>query len=236
MKPVLIIQNDALEGAGQLGSLLHTRGYQQAVMLGWEADYGLLKPSDFSGLVVLGGAQGVYEAQAYPYLLDEIKLIQSFIGMALPCIGLCLGAQLIAAALGGEVKQNATRELGWHGITLSEAARSDAVMSAHPQTAPAFHFHGDFFQLPPECTGLASSALTGCQLFRYRKNVYGFQYHAEIDPQLLEVMCQSNADYMKANGADADAVIEQSQPLLEAYMQRCAVVLNAWIDLMEDAE
>jgi len=238
MKPVLVIQNDAKEGAGLLASLLTSRGFRQMTVLGWQADYASpdasLSPANFSGLVVLGGAQGVNETEAYPYLSDEINLIQYFIAAGIPVIGLCLGAQLLAAALGGRVQSNTSKELGWHDITLSEAGRKDRLMSAHPEKALAFHFHGDYFTVPPGCLSLASSAMTGCQLFRHN-NAYGFQYHAEVDMALIEVMCLNNVDYMAANGADAVSVIEQSRLLIEDYMQRSANILNAWIDLMEEA-
>lgn len=237
MKPVLVIQNDAKEGAGLLASLLTSRGFRQVTVLGWQADYvsadSLLSTVNFSGLVVLGGAQGVNETEAYPYLRDEMNLIKQFIAAGIPVIGLCLGAQLLAAALGGSVQQNADKELGWYDITLSEAGKNDSLMSAHPGKALSFHFHGDFFTVPPGSLNLASSAMTGCQLFSYN-NAYGFQYHAEVDMALIEVMCLNNVDYMAANGADAVSVIEQSRLLIDDYMQRSANILNAWIDLMEE--
>jgi GMP synthase (glutamine-hydrolysing) len=233
MNSVLIIQNDADEGAGVLGHLLEERGFEQKAFLGWEAEYTALQPSDFAGLVVLGGTQGAYETDTYPYLLDEIKLIQSFIGSGLPVIGVCLGAQLLATALGGVVQPNDSKELGWHDISLSTEGRSDGLMAQHPETALGFHFHGDFFTTPPGCVSLASSEITQCQLFRYKENVYGFQYHLEVDQPLVEVMCMNNREYMAANGAEAQAVIDQSQSLIGEYMQRSAIILNGWIDLME---
>jgi len=234
MSTVLVIRNDAKEGAGHLGSLLNTRGFDQKVLPGWEADYGLLRPTDFSGLVVLGGAQGAYETDAYPYLSDEIRLIQSFIDAGLPVIGLCLGAQLLATTLGGEVKQNANKELGWHDIQLNAEGLADPLMAGHPESASAFHFHGDFFTTPPGCVNLASSDITHCQLFRFKENVYGFQYHVEVDQPLVEVMCLNNVEYMAANGTDAQSVVDQSAVFIDEYMRRSAAVLNSWIDKLEE--
>lgn len=235
MKPVLVIHNDVREGAGQLDRLLLARGFEQNNALGWEVDYAMLKPGDFSGLVVLGGAQSVYEAEAYPYLRDEINLIRSFVDAGIAVIGICLGAQLLATALGGKVQPNVSKELGWHDLTINEEGRRDGLMCMQPETALAFHFHGDFFTLPPACVCLASSAMTGCQLFRYKENVYGFQYHAEVDQDLIEVMCMSNIDYMAEDEVDAYAVIDQSKKLIADYMQATASILNAWIDFMDEA-
>lgn len=234
MSTVLVIRNDAKEGSGQLGRLLEARGFDQQVLLGWEADYNELNAVEFSGLVVLGGAQGAYETETYPYLVDEVKLIQSFVDAGLPVIGLCLGAQLLATALGGEVQQNAIKELGWHDIQLHKEGMDDALMTGHPESASAFHFHGDFFTAPPGCVNLAGSDITHCQLFRYKENVYGFQYHVEVDQPLIEVMCLNNVEYMAANGVDAHSVVDQSVPFIDEYMQRSAVVLNSWIDMLEE--
>jgi GMP synthase (glutamine-hydrolysing) len=235
MSVVLVIKNDAKEGAGQLGSLLYARGVDQKVLPGWEADYASISSSDYSGLVVLGGAQSAYETDTYPYLSDEISLIQSFVDAGLPVIGLCLGAQLLATALGGEVRQNANKELGWHDIHLNANSLADPLMEGHPENASAFHFHGDYFTTPPGCVSLASSEITQCQLFRYKENVYGFQYHVEVDQPLIEVMCLNNVDYMAANGADAHSVVDQSKAFIEGYMRRSAAVLNSWIDKLENA-
>ncbi len=233
MNKVLVIRNDAKEGAGQLGSLLKARGFDQLEVLGWEAEYASLKPQDFVGLVVLGGAQGAYETDTYPYLANEIDLIIAFMEKELPVIGLCLGAQLLATALGGEVKQNTQKELGWFDIRITDEGQQDALMKQHPASATAFHFHGDYFETPPGCVNLASSDLTHCQLFRYRHNVYGFQYHVEVDFPLIEVMCLNNVDYMASNGVDARAVVDRSRSMLDDYMIRSGTILNAWIDMLE---
>ena len=233
MKPFLIIQNDAHEGAGQLLALIHQRQLMSRTMLGWDVDYNNIQPNDYCALVILGGAQGVYEIDKYPYLQDEINLTNAFIAADKPVIGLCLGAQIIATALGGEVLQNKQKEIGWFDINLSEGAMYDDLMMMHPQITKAYHFHGDYFRLPPECVSLAKSELTECQLFRYRNNVYGFQFHAEVDQDLIEVMCRTNADYMQINGYDADKVIKESKTQIINYQLRCSSILNKWLDKAE---
>jgi len=233
MKPFLIIQNDAHEGAGQLLTLLQQRQLMSRTMLGWNINYKNLKQSDYCALVILGGAQGVYELDKYSYLQDEINLTNAFIAADKPVLGLCLGAQVIATALGGDVLQNQQKEIGWFDIKLSEGAMNDNLMMMHSQIAKAYHFHGDYFRLPPECVSLASSELTECQLFRYRNNVYGFQFHAEVDQDLIEVMCRTNADYMQSNGYDADKVIKESKAQILDYQLRCSSILNKWLDMAD---
>ena len=233
MKPILIIQNDANEGAGQLLTLIHQRQLKSQTVLGWDVDYKKLVLNDYCALVILGGAQGVYEVDTYPYLKHEINIINAFIELDKPVIGLCLGAQLIAKALGGEVLQNQQKEIGWFDIKLNEVATNDDLMMRHPKIAKAYHFHGDYFSLPPGCVSLAKSELTECQLFRYKNNVYGFQFHAEVDQDLVEVMCRTNAEYMQINGYDADKVIKESKIQVINYQLRCSSILNKWLDKAE---
>lgn len=232
MKPVLIIQNDAKEGAGQLSTLLTGRGLQQETVFGYDADYSSLKARDYSALVVLGGAQSAYETEEYPYLTGEMELCQAFMDEGQPIAGFCLGAQILARALGGEVVPGAKKEIGWYDLTLIDAGADDAILGTHPKTLLAYHFHGDRIETVPGAVNLASSALTECQLFRHGTNVYGFQYHAEVDAPLVEVMCRNNADYMAANGFDAEAIIAQSTQALPPFEQSCKEVLERWIDLV----
>jgi GMP synthase (glutamine-hydrolysing) len=232
MKPVLIIQNDAKEGAGQLSTLLTERGLQQETVFGYDTDYDRLSAGDYSALVVLGGAQSAYETDAYPYLSSEIALCRDFMDAGKPIAGFCLGAQILARALGGEVVPGAEKEIGWYDLELTDEAASDALMREHPRTLLSYHFHGDRIQEVPGATNLAISALTRCQLFRHGDNVYGFQYHAEVDQPLVDVMCRNNADYMASNGFDAEAIVEESRTNLLAFAEACRQVLNRWIDLI----
>lgn len=232
MKPVLIIQNDAKEGAGQLATLIAQRGVGQETVFGYDTDYDKLDPDGYGALVVLGGAQSAYETDEYPYLTREIALCRDFMEAGKPIAGFCLGAQILARALGGEVVPGAEKEIGWYDLVLSEAAADDAILETHPKTLLAYHFHGDRIETVPGAVNLASSTITSCQLFRYGSNVYGFQYHAEVDQPLLEVMCRNNADYMASNGFDAEAVIAESKKNLPVFAEACKGALNRWLDLV----
>jgi GMP synthase (glutamine-hydrolysing) len=232
MKPVLIIQNDAKEGAGQLSTLIAERGLGQETVFGYDTDYGQLAANEYGALVVLGGAQSAYETDEYQYLTDEIALCHDFMQAGKPIAGFCLGAQILARALGGEVVPGATKEIGWYDLVLSEAAADDAILETHPKTLLAYHFLGDRIESVPGAVNLASSDITDCQLFRYGSNVYGFQYHAEVDQPLIEIMCRNNADYMASNGFDAEAIIAEGQKNLPTFAEACKGVLNRWFDLV----
>ncbi|MGH6734589.1 MAG: type 1 glutamine amidotransferase [Methyloceanibacter sp.] len=232
MKPVLIVQNDPKEGAGQLTTLLSARGLKQERVFGYDTDYDRVGSAGYAALVVLGGAQSAYETETYPYLAREMALCQDFMQAGKPIAGFCLGAQILARTLGGEVVPGAKKEIGWYDLTLTEDGAGDALLTGHPKTLLAYHFHGDRIENVPGATNLASSVMTPCQLFRYGSNVYGFQYHAEVDEPLVELMCRNNADYMAANGFDAETIIGESRRHLPIFAGACKQILDRWIDLI----
>src|SRR5680860_792702 len=176
MKSILVLQNDSVEGAGRMSTQMTERGFEQHIFLGWEADYDRLNRNDFSALVVLGGPQSAYQTEEYPYLLDEIALCQDFLDKRKPIAAFCLGAQLLALAVGGEVVSGEYKEIGWYDLRLNSAAADDPLLADHPEALISYHFHGDCIRDVPGCTKLASSALTPIQLFRHGDNAYGFQY------------------------------------------------------------
>jgi GMP synthase (glutamine-hydrolysing) len=234
MPPILIIQNDPHEGAGQLSGLLAERKIKHDTVFGCVAQFRSLSPKAYGGVVVLGGAQAAYETDKYPYVQNEIDLCSSFLDAGKPIAGFCLGAQILARALGGDVISNEQKEIGWYDLTLTKAARDDPLMHDQPNRFAAYHFHGDVIKQVPNALNLATSEMTEWQLFRYGRNAYGFQYHAEADQELIETMCRNNAQYMAANGFDPNVVIEESRKRIGDFERRCADVLKAWLDFCGD--
>jgi GMP synthase (glutamine-hydrolysing) len=107
----------------------------------------------------------------------------------LPVLGVCLGAQIVAAALGAKVTRNpAGKEIGWHPVTLSEAALEDRLWRGVAPTITPFHWHGDIFEVPTGAVSLASSEKTPCQGFRYGNSVYALQFHIEATPESVAAM------------------------------------------------
>ncbi|CAA2141986.1 type 1 glutamine amidotransferase [Hyphomicrobium sp. ghe19] len=236
MLPVLIVQNDPQEGAGSLATLMAKRGLSQFIVQGFNAPYAELTPERFSALIILGGAQSAYETEAYPYLEREMALVTAFMSADKPIAGFCLGAQILAAALGGDVCAGAQKEIGWYDLTLRDEAADDPLLKGHPKTLLSYHFHGDVIRHIPNGIVLASSEMTPWQTFRHGQKAYGFQYHAEVNRSLLADMCRNNESYLAANGIDADALIVASQPHLADFEHHCAGILERWLDLFSIAE
>lgn len=179
---VLIVQHEPGEGAGSLAAHL---GEVQLVRT-WAGEKVPRTLDDARGLVVLGGGMGVYEQERLPHLRDEIALLQSAVADGKPVLGICLGSQLLAAALGGTVAATGRQEIGWYRIKLS--AGQDPLFNDAPRDFVAFHWHGDAFTLPPGAVPLASSTMTPLQAFRFGTRAWGVMFHLETDADVLQAM------------------------------------------------
>jgi GMP synthase (glutamine-hydrolysing) len=127
---------------------------------------------DAAGLIVMGGPMGVYEEARFPFLRRERNLIERALADRVPVLGICLGSQLLASALGAPVRKGLRKEIGWHPVYLEDAAGDDPLFRETPVEFDAFHWHGDVFDLPTGAVRLAHSSLTEYQAFRYGENAY----------------------------------------------------------------
>jgi GMP synthase (glutamine-hydrolysing) len=137
-------------------------------------------------VVVLGGPIGVYESDDYPFLTSEIALIEYRLSRNLPTLGICLGSQLMAKALGGRVFKGPVKEIGWGTVDLTDAGRSSCLGALQDRDAAVLHWHGDSFDLPPGATRLASNDNYENQAFAFGRNALALQFHLEADPRQLE--------------------------------------------------
>jgi GMP synthase (glutamine-hydrolysing) len=184
--------------------------------------------ADQAGLIVMGGPMGVYEQDKYPFLLDEMRLIESALTLGRPVLGVCLGSQLLAAALGAEVKQGERKELGWHAVTLAESAAQDLLFAGVKPEFWPFHWHGDVFSLPRQAVSLASSRQTLCQAFCYGKNAYGILFHLEVTPRQISHMLEDFAEELREAGGEAAEITEQTARYLPALQEIAGGVFGRW--------
>ena len=142
----------------------------------------------FDWLVIMGGPMGVYEAAKFFWLKKEKEWILSAIEAGKTVIGICLGAQLIAAALGAKVYPNKQKEIGWFPVSLTAAAQTHALFKDFPHSFTVFHWHGDTFDLPNQALHLMQTGACANQAFIYQNKVIGLQFHLEAMPRNLRHM------------------------------------------------
>jgi GMP synthase (glutamine-hydrolysing) len=186
MRAWAILQHVPYEGPGLIAALARERGLavEQRHLYRGES---VPVVEELAGLVVLGGPMGVADLAAHPHLSAEIELLAAASAGGLPVLGVCLGAQLLAAALGGEVFRGEQPEIGPGHVTLSDAGEEDPVLGPAGPSLPVLHWHQDTFTLPPAAELLASSDSYVNQAFR-RGNAYGLQFHVELDVELARAM------------------------------------------------
>lgn len=144
----------------------------------------------YSGLIFLGGPMSVNDE--LPFILEEMRLMERAALREMPMLGVCLGSQMMARALGGRVYRNSQQEIGWFEIELSQAGRRDAVLGCIGERETVFHWHGDTFDLPPGAELLASSQRTPHQAYRIGRSTYGFQFHLEVTPAMIVHWCKED--------------------------------------------
>ena len=181
---VLIIKHVDIEGPGLIESCLKQREISNQILcLG--TDVPLPKPEGFTHIVLLGGPMNVYEEDHYPFLREEDLFIKEAIQRGKRVLGICLGAQLIAKALGAKVSKAPVKEIGWYDVSLTEEGAADPWFASLPKTFRVFQWHEDTFEIPRRAKLLATSTAVPHQAFRYGDNAYGLQFHLEVTPEMI---------------------------------------------------
>jgi GMP synthase (glutamine-hydrolysing) len=185
-------------------------------------------------LIVLGGPFGVYETETYPFLVREIGILERRLALGRPTLGICLGAQLMAKALGARVFPGPVKEVGWGRIDLTAAGRASALKPLSDDGAVVLHWHGDTFDLPEGAIRLASNANYQNQAFSYDERALALQFHLEADGAALENWYSGNAGDLEAVQMPADALRAQTMRISQAVRMRGAKIFAAWLRQISD--
>jgi GMP synthase-like glutamine amidotransferase len=238
VKRAIILQHTPTEGPGRVAELLAARGVAWEVRALHQGDPVPAALAAGELLVVMGGPMGVGDAgsPAYPFLAPEIALLAACVARDEPVLGICLGAQLLAAGAGAPVYPNtrpgpdgrpvAAREVGWGEVDLIGADR-EPILAGLPARPLVLHWHGDTFDLPAGAVHLAATAACRNQAFRLRGRQVGLQFHCELDPTTIATWVREDADYVRAaNGPEGGARILADTERLHA------VALPIWDRLL----
>jgi GMP synthase (glutamine-hydrolysing) len=219
-------QHVPFESPGHIEQWAKQRHHAQTLTRFYAGD-GIPPIADIDWLIVMGGPMGVYDTARYPWLDNEKGFIRQCINEKKLVTGICLGAQLIAAALGAAVYPHISKEIGWYPVHLTEAGKADSIFSELPDTFTVLHWHGDTFDLPEGATLLASSSVCRNQAFLFKERTLGLQFHFETTPATLALMIENCRSELipSATVQDAD-VIASGTGFIEND--------NAWLDQMLD--
>lgn len=181
--------------------------------------------SDFTHLVIMGGPMAVYAMEKFPFMYIEAAAIRSFIKNKKAVLGICLGAQLIAYALGADVYPGGTEEAGWCQVELTTEGMEDSVMSSisvnSTPFAEVFQWHGDTFDLPEKAVRMSSSELYENQAFRFRENVYGLQFHIEVTPEIVrQWFAGEKGDSIENMFTQGDAIYPEYRKRANTFYER----------------
>ena len=186
MKIALVIRHLAFEDLGIFQPVLEAAGYQVRYLEAGMDPLTWLEPLHADLLIVLGGPIGANDDEDFPFIQDELEILHTRLSSDAPTLGICLGAQLMARALGAAVCPGKTLEIGWSPIELTEAGRRSALSHLSAENTSVLHWHGDRFDLPTGAELLATTENTPHQAFRWKRRGLALQFHPEVSVQGME--------------------------------------------------
>lgn len=236
MTRVLVIQHVPHEGLGTFEPVLRDAGCETVTLHAAAPDVRWPLADAVQGVILMGGPMAVYDRQRHPWMQDELHFLRNALQQELPILGVCLGAQLIAHALGGQVTKSPQKEIGWHPLTTTPEAAGDPLFAAFAATETVFQWHGDTFTLPREAVRLAGSPLCAQQAFRHRRNVYGLQFHVEVTEPLIRQWLEEAGNAAELQGLrgiiNPKAIRDDAARHLPRLQTLARSVASAWCTLL----
>jgi GMP synthase (glutamine-hydrolysing) len=228
---ILVIQNSELDPIGVLGEHLEARGARLQTWLPTQEDN---PPEDaYLGLIIMGGPMNAHEDDQFPHLSQTVELIRQFHADNKPVMGICLGAQLIARAFGSQVYPHSIPEIGFSPIRVTSPSAPELWLQDCPEELHLMQWHFDTFDLPPQATLLMTNDVCQNQAYRIGSNIYGFQFHLEVTPDIVMGWQFFKNDWIEAHYPHLDRQLEEQ---IQVYIRQSAKfaekVADAWIDLI----
>jgi GMP synthase-like glutamine amidotransferase len=227
---VLIIKHVDNEGPGLIEPWLKEEKIRYRVLnLQWESFFPRI--DDWSHVVLLGGPMNVYEEDRYPFLKKEDLFIKEAVQRGRTLLGICLGAQLIAKALGARVTKAPAKEIGWYDVALTEEGLTLPVFSQFPPRVPVFQWHEDTFDIPKFGKLVATASSVPNQAFCYGKNTYGLQFHLEVTEAMIREWLEADQDELSRSlfpHFSKEEILEETGKKIDDYTERGRRFLKAF--------
>lgn len=234
MKRALVIRHVIHEGLAGYRLPIEQAGYEIERVAACQTDFAALDLVSPDLLVVMGGPMGAYETDAHPWLLDEIVAIAARLAADRPTLGICLGSQMLAAALGARVYPGPVREIGFAPLALNKAGRESPL--GHVADIDVLHWHGDTFDLPEGTERLASTAAYANQAFRRGDRVLALQFHAEMgeDPRFAAWM--EDEAYIRGAGVDPGSLQQDHDRLGPPAVRAGERMIAEWLARLDSIQ
>lgn len=228
-KTVVALRHLAFEDLGLIEPFLLQRGWQVRYCDVGVDDLSAPHILDAHLLVVLGGPIGAEDDALYPYLADEVQLIDKRIAHKNPILGICLGAQLMARALGASVRPMGHKEIGYAPVKLTESARKSPL--AHIGNQPVLHWHGDQFSMPQGVDSFASTAACPHQAFLIGSHALAWQFHLEVDARQIEQWLIGHCGELLQAGINRQQLREAAKLHASQLSRIVNLVMQDWLAL-----
>jgi len=240
MPKLLVFQHVPHEILGTLNPLLKDAGFRIKYINFGRENYKIPDLGDYDGLIVLGGPMNVDEVDLYPYLIPELKAIEQAMDNKMPMLGICLGSQLIAKVLGAKVRKNKVKEIGWYDIMPTKEGTGDRLLSKLSEVEKIFQWHGDTFDIPDGAVHLATSVDCENQAFKYGDNIYGFQFHLEVDKPMIKRWLTNPVNIEELNGLkgviDPEEIRRETDIYIDRLKELGASVFSEFIKILGHKE
>lgn len=230
-KTVWAVQHIGYEDLGSFEQVLHQRGYEVRYFCSRLIDYRHVYAPDPDLLIVLGGPMGVYEDDKHPWIKQELKMVEERIEANLPLLGICLGAQMIAKALGANVyKGEQGLEVGWSKITVNPEGMKTPFRHLDGSKTHMMHWHGDTFDLPDGATLLASSDKYKKQAYTWGDRVFAMQCHPEVTENKLKIWYEGGKEDIEKSNQTVEKLKADAHAYNDTLKAQAALFLNEWMD------
>ena len=232
MTRVIALQHYGCETLGALGDALARALIQWEYVSLTDGQTPVPDLSGVEGLVVLGGPFSVYQPERYPLVRSETDLIRRALALGKPVLGICLGSQLLASALGAKVRAAEVPEIGWLQIRLEAAARDDRLFHDLPESFITCVWHGDIFDLPRSAVSLARSQTTPCQAYRYGATAYGLLFHLEMKRDMVASCVTAFEPRLRKAGIEPAHCLAEAAGHISAAAPVAERVFGRWAELV----